>query len=296
MKYKRSIGDWIFDVFLYIFLALMAFMFIYPFWTVLAMSFNSATDTMRGGIILWPREFTLSNYQAVFKDNSVYQAYLITISRTVIGTVAHLLCTSAFAYALSKKHLLFRKTYFNLCIITMFFSGGMIPGVLNIFNLGLANNFLVYILPGLYSVYNMLIMKSFFNAMPQSLEESARIDGASDLTVFTHIVLPNSKAVLATIGLATAVGQWNSWFDAYLYIDDQHQKLWPVQLLLQRVISSATSMADAVAQNPNITAGSISPYSVQLATIIVAIGPIILIYPFFQKYFVKGMMIGAVKE
>lgn len=294
MKYKRSAGDWIFDVILYIFLGLMAFMFIYPFWTVLAMSFNSATDTMRGGIILWPREFTLNNYEAVFKDNSIYQAYFITISRTVLGTVTHLLCTSAFAYGLSKKHLIGRKLYFNLCIITMFFSGGMIPGVLNIFNLGLGDNYLVYIIPGLYSVYDMIIIKSFFNAMPQSLEESAKIDGANDMVVFLKIVLPNAKAVLATIGLATAVGQWNSWFDAYLYIDNE--KLWPVQLLLQRVINSATNMADAVAQNPNITAGGISSYSVQLATIIVAIGPIILIYPFFQKYFVKGMMIGAVKE
>lgn len=294
MKFKRSLGDRIFDVFLYIFLGLMAFIFIYPFWTVLAMSFNTATDTMRGGIILWPREFTLNNYAAVFKDNSIYNAYLITISRTVLGTLTHLLCTSAFAYGLSKKYLIGRKFYFTLCIITMFFSGGMIPGVLNIFNLGLDDSFLVYIIPGLYSVYDMIIIKSFFNAMPQSLEESARIDGANDLTVFFRIVLPNSKAVLATIGLATAVGQWNAWFDAYLYVDNE--KLWPVQLLLQRVISSATNMADAVAQNPNLAAGSISPYSVQLATIIVAIGPIILIYPFFQKYFVKGMMIGAVKE
>ena len=294
MKYKRSVGDWVFDVLLYIFLGLMAFMFIYPFWTVLAMSFNSATDTMRGGIILWPREFTLNNYRAVFKDNSIYQAYFITVSRTVLGTVTHLLCTSAFAYGLSKKHLIGRKFYFNLCIITMFFSGGMIPGVLNIFNLGLGDSYLVYIIPGLYSVYDMIIIKSFFNSMPQSLEESAKIDGANDMLVFTRIVLPNSKAVLATIGLATAVGHWNSWFDAYLYITDE--KLWPVQLLLQRVINSATNMADAVAQNPNITAGGISSYSVQLATIIVAIGPIILIYPFFQQYFVKGMMIGAVKE
>ena len=294
MKYKRSVGDWVFDVLLYIFLGLMAFMFIYPFWTVLAMSFNSATDTMRGGIILWPREFTLNNYRAVFKDNSIYQAYFITVSRTVLGTVTHLLCTSAFAYGLSKKHLIGRKFYFNLCIITMFFSGGMIPGVLNIFNLGLGDSYLVYIIPGLYSVYDMIIIKSFFNAMPQSLEESAKIDGANDMLVFTRIVLPNSKAVLATIGLATAVGHWNSWFDAYLYITNE--KLWPVQLLLQRVINSATNMADAVAQNPNITAGGISSYSVQLATIIVALGPIILIYPFFQQYFVKGMMIGAVKE
>lgn len=295
MKFKRSVGDWIFDALLVLFMAFLAFLFIYPFWTVLAMSFNSAIDTSRGGIILWPREFTLSNYAAVFKDNSIYQAYFITIARTVLGTVSHLLCTSAFAYGLSKKHLVGRKFYFNLCIITMFFSGGMIPGVLNIFNLGLDNSFLVYIIPGLYSVYDMIIIKSFFNSMPQSLEESAKIDGANDMVVFARIVLPNAKAVLATIGLATAVGHWNSWFDAYLYNLDS-EKLYPVQLLLQRVISSATSMADAVAQNPNIAAGGISPYSVQLATIIVAIGPIILIYPFFQKYFVKGMMIGAVKE
>lgn len=294
MKIKRSAGDVVFDCFLYLFLAIMAFLFIYPFWMVLVMSFNSAADTMRGGIMFWPREFTLNNYAAVFKDNAIYKAYFITVARTVIGTVTHLLCTSAFAYGLSKKHLLFRKTYFTLCIITMFFSGGMIPGVLNIFNLGLGDSFWVYIIPGLYGVYDMIIIKSFFHSLPPALEESAKIDGANDLQVFFRIVLPNSKAVLATIGLATAVGQWNAWFDAYLYI--QNENLWPVQLLLQRVITSATNMADAVAQNPNLAAGAISPYSVQLATIVVAIGPIILIYPFFQKYFVKGMMIGAVKE
>ena len=294
MKFKRTAGDWIFDIFLYLLLGIMALLFIYPFWSVIAMSLNSAVDTMRGGIILWPREFTLSNYRAVFKDSSIYQAYFITIARTVIGTVTHLLCTSAFAYGLSKKHLMLRKTYFTLCIITMFFSGGMIPGVLNIFRLGLGNSFWVYIIPGLYGVMDIIIFKSFFISLPVSLEESAKIDGANDLTVFFRIVLPNSKAVLATIGLATAVGQWNAWFDAYLYVDNE--KLWPVQLLLQRVITSATNMADAVAQNPNLSPGAVTSYSVQLATIIVAIGPIILIYPFFQKYFVKGMMIGAVKE
>lgn len=294
MKIKRSVGDWIFDIFLYFFLTLLALIFIYPFWTVLVMSFNSAPDTMRGGIILWPREFTLNNYAAVFKDNSIFQAYFITIAKTVLGTLAHLFCTSAFAYALSKNYLIGRKFYLTLCIITMFFSGGMIPGVLNIFNLNLDDSFLVYIIPALYSVYDMLIMKSFFLSMPVSLEESARIDGANDFVVFMRIVLPNSTAVLATIGLQTAVGQWNSWFDAYLYV--QEEKLWPVQLLLQRVIASATKMAEAVANNPELAPGSISSYSVQLATIVVAIGPIILIYPFFQRYFVKGMMIGAVKE
>ena len=176
----------------------------------------------------------------------------------------------------------------------MFFSGGMIPGVLNIFNLGLGDNYLVYILPGLYGVMNMIIFKSFFNSLPAALEESAKIDGANDLIIFFRIVFPNSKPVIATIALNIAVGQWNSWFDAYLYISNE--KLWPMQLLLQRVIASATAMSEAVANNPNLSVGAVTSYSVQLATIIVAIGPIILIYPFFQKYFVKGMMIGAIKE
>lgn len=294
MKFKRTAADWCFDIILYTFLAILAVIFIYPFWTTVAMSFNSANDIMRGGIILWPREFTLDNYKAVFNDGSVARAYMVTIARTVIGTVGHLLCTGAFAYGLSKTYLVGRKLYFNICIVTMFFSGGMIPGVLNIFNLGLANSFWVYILPGLYSVYNMLIMKSFFQSLPQSLEESARIDGANDLQIFSRIVLPNSTAVLATIGLSTAVGQWNSWLDAKLYIDDPN--LWPMQYLLQRVVASASSMTTVMAQNPTMTYNSVSTYSVQVATIVVAIGPIIFIYPFFQKYFVKGMMIGAVKE
>lgn len=294
IKYKHSAGDTIFLIILYAMMITLAFLFIFPFWTVLAMSFNSAVDTMRGGVIFWPRDFTLANYKAVFKDDAIFKAYFITISRTVLGTSLHVLCTSAFAYGLSKKNLVGRNFYFVLCIITMFFSGGMIPGVLNIYKLHLNNSYLVYIIPGLYSVYNMIIFKSFFATLPPSLEESAKLDGANDLTVFFRIVLPNSKAAIATIALQTAVGQWNAWFDAYLYIKDEN--LWPVQLLLQRVIASATSMAEAVAQNPDISAGGISSYSVQLATIVVAIGPIILIYPFFQKYFVKGMLIGAVKE
>lgn len=294
MKIKRSKGDWCFDVILYLFLALVAFVFIYPFWTVVAMSFNAANDTMRGGIILWPREFSLNNYRVVFNDDAVWRAYFITVARTIIGTLGHLMCTSAFAYGLSKRFLIGRKVYFYICIVTMFFSGGMIPGVLNIFDLGLNESFWVYIIPGLYSVYDMLIMKTFFQGMPQSLEESARIDGANDLTIFFRIVLPNAKAVLATIGLSAAVGQWNAWLDAKLYVNNPD--LWPMQLLLQRVIASASNMSTVMAQNPNINYANVTTYSVQLATIVVAIGPIILIYPFFQKYFVKGMMIGAVKE
>src|SRR5690554_4363885 len=171
--FKRTKGDIVFDTFLYLIMGVLAFIFIYPFWNVLVMSFNDSADTMRGGIYFYPRIFTLKNFAAVFQNKYLVNAYFITISRTVLGTLLHLLATGTFSYALSKKKLMFRNFYFMVCIITMFFSGGMIPGVINIRNLGFMNNYLVYIIPGMYSVMNMLIMKSFFISLPASLEESA---------------------------------------------------------------------------------------------------------------------------
>ncbi len=292
--YKRSKADWAFDAFLYGFMLLLAFCFIFPFWTVIVMSLNDATDLMRGGVYFWPRVFSMSNYKAVIENKQIVSAYLVTISRTVLGTALHILATGTFAYALSKKKLMFRNFYFALCVITMFFGGGLIPAVINMRNLGFMNNYLVYVIPGLYSVMDMIIMKSFFNSLPPSLEEAATIDGANDLTVFFRVVVPNTTPVIATIALMTAVGHWNSWFDAYLYITEK--KLWPLQLLLQQIVLSAQNAAKFIEGTPAIATGSVTPYSVQLATLVAAIGPIILIYPFFQRFFVKGFMIGAIKE
>jgi putative aldouronate transport system permease protein len=294
---KRTTGDWIFDIFLYILLGFAAMAFIYPFWVVIALSFNDAQDTVRGGIYFWPRKFSFDNFKSVFSNARLPTAYLISISRTVLGTALHIVATGAFAYALSKKYLILRKFFLTLCIITMFFSGGMIPGVLNIRNLGFMDNYLVYIIPGLYSVWDMIIMKAFFNSLPPSLEESAKIDGANDVIIFFRIVIPTSMPVISTIALMNAVGHWNSWFDAYLYIKN-NKFLEPLQLILQRIIMSAQAAAQIT--GVNVASGMImeliTPYSIQLATLVIAIGPIIFIYPFFQKYFVKGFLIGSIKE
>lgn len=292
--FKRTKGELVFDIFLYALMGLLAIIFIYPFLNVLALSFNDARDTTLGGIYLWPRKFTLENYKTVFQDNKIFTAYGVTIARTLIGTVTHVLCTATFAYALSKKHLMFRKFYLTLCIITMFFGGGLIPSVINLRNLGFMDSFWVYIIPNLYGIMDMLIIKSFFVTLPPSLEEAARIDGANDLRVFFQIVLPNSKPVIATIALMTAVGQWNSWFDAYIYI--RNEKLYPLQMLLQKIVMSAQGAASIGSSSSAYQAGYVTPYSIQLATLVVAIGPIIFIYPFFQRYFVKGFMLGAIKE
>lgn len=294
--FKRSFGDKIFDTLLYSLMGILTIIFLYPFWKVLVMAFNEASDTARGGTLLWPRNFTINNFKVVFQNDLLLSAYLVTISRTVIGTICSVLATALFAYGLSKKKLMFRNFYFTLCIITLFFSGGLIAIVINMRNLGLSNNFLVYIIPELYSVFFMLIMKSFFNSLPASLEESAMIDGANDFTIFFKIVIPSSMPVIATIALMNAVGQWNAWFDAYVYISKEW--LLPVQIILQRVVLSANAASEISKLVPSdeVLSKRITPYSIQLATLVVAIGPIVLIYPFFQKYFVKGFLIGALKE
>lgn len=248
--------------------------------------------------MIWPRVFSLESFKEVFKNDQLVRAYGITIARTVIGTALHVLCTGMLAYAITKKNLMLRNVYLILFVITMFFGGGLIATTINMRNLGFVNNFLVYVIPGAYSVMNMLIMKSFFRSIPSSLEEAARLDGANDFVIFFRVILPNSKPVVATIALMTAVGQWNSWMDAYIFCPDKN--LWPVQYILQRVVlgaQGATAFSQYLSSSGAGGGGmAVTPFSVQCATLVVAIGPIILIYPFFQKYFNKGFMIGSIKE
>lgn len=292
----KTRGEKIVDVILLIVFALITFGFLYPFVYILALSFNDAADAVKGGIYFFPRKFSIESYKAVFKNDQLLNAYGITILRTLIGTFTSVLATGMFGYGLSKSKLMFRKVYFNLALATMFFSGGLIPMVILIKNLHLTNNFLVYIIPSLISVFNMLVMKSFFQSLPPSLEEAATVDGCNDVQCFFRIVIPSSMPVISTIALFNAVAQWNAWFDAYLYITDQ--KLIPLQTLLQRIINQneASQTMTALGMDAAMQSMAITPYSIQLATMVVSIGPIVLIYPFFQKYFVKGLMIGAVKE
>lgn len=299
---KKSFGEWVFDVLNILFFAGLTFSFVYPFINILVVSLNDPYDAMRGGIYFWPREFSVDNYKKVLSDPQIYNAYGITVARTVIGTVSQLFCTGIFAYGMSRKNLMFKKFYTIFCTIPMFFGGGLIPTFILYKTLGITNKFLVYILPGLISIWNMLIMRSFYQGIPDSLEEAARIDGCGDYRIFFQIIAPLSGACFAAIALFTGVGHWNAWFDAYIYINND--KLMPLQTILMRIINQSAAaqianLQDNVARATQSTGGgggdNITPESIRYATMIVSIGPIVLIYPFLQKYFIKGVLIGSVK-
>jgi putative aldouronate transport system permease protein len=264
----------------------------YPFWHVIMMSLSSSEATLKGGLFLWPKGFNLDVYVQVFKNPQIYTGYQTTLMVTLIGTLFGVLFTATTAYSLSKRYLPFNSVLMVLVLFTMIFNGGMIPNYLLIKNLGLINNRLALILPGLINAYNVIIMKSFFTALPASLEESAKIDGANDVYIFVSIVIPLSKAVLATIALFMAVGYWNDFFSTVLYINVGEK--WSMQAVLRFMITNtAAAFARAgvsVQDYTNVTEATIKAGSIVVATV-----PILIVYPFLQKYFVKGVMLGSVK-
>lgn len=303
MAKRRSIGDKVFDTANIILMLIILVAVLYPFFNSVAISLNDANDTTRGGLTIFPRVFTLRNYQLIFTNSKIYTAYLVTIGRTVIGTVSALFFTSLLAYGLAHTNLKGRTFYIILCIIPMYFSGGLIPSYFLIRSMKLINSFWVYIIPGLVGIWNMLLMKTYFQGIPISLEESARIDGANYLRIFFKIILPISTPIIATIALFIGVGQWNSWFDAYIYITKQNLK--PMQSVLLSIISEA-KFAESLAQSASTAGGAINAgnigktakvnvRSISMATMFVTILPIIMVYPFLQRYFVKGIMIGSIK-
>jgi len=289
---KRGRSEVAFSVFNYIFFVILCIIMVYPFWHVVMMSLSSVEATAKGGVFLWPKGFNLDTYIKVFKDPSIWSGYFTTIIVTLAGTFLGTLFTATTAYPLSKKDLPFGKIMLFLVLFTMLFSGGMIPGYLLMKNLNLIDNRLSLVLPGLISAYNVIIMKSFFQSIPESLEESAKIDGATEVTIFWKIVLPLSKATVATIALFTAVGYWNDYFSTVLYINTKER--WALQAVLRYMLTNTNqamqSAGVTVAAATNVTAATIKAASVVVATV-----PILCVYPFVQKYFVKGVMIGGVK-
>ncbi|CAH8714984.1 carbohydrate ABC transporter permease [Paenibacillus thiaminolyticus] len=296
---RDSIGDRIFIAFIYVFLALLAFSTFYPFWNSLVISFNEGLDTAKGGITFWPREFTLENYRIVFEDSRLMNGFVIAALRTVIGTLSAILATSIFAYGMSKRELMGRKYYMIMCIITMYFGGGLIPTYMLIRSLGLFNSFWVFIIPALISVWNMIIFRTFFQGLPAGLEESAKIDGCGNWGTFFRIVLPLSGPVMATLSLFTAVAHWNEWFVASIYITNED--LLPIQTVLRQILfsniaSEQMANVDMSAIAHMNAAKKITSKALTMATIMVATVPIVCVYPFLQKYFVKGVLIGSLKE
>lgn len=293
---KRNLGDSIFSITNGIFMLLVMVVTLYPFLNTIAVSFNNGLDTIRGGIYLWPREWTLQNYVSVFQNPNLTQAAFISVARTVIGTVVQLFCTAMLAYVLSRKEYMFNKLVTTLFVMTMYFSGGLIPGYMLIKQVGLLNSFWVYIIPGLIGVFNMIVIRTYIQGLSEGLIESAKMDGAGDFRIFMRIVLPLSKPVLATVALFIAVGQWNSWFDSMLYTAG-NRNLTTLQYELMKLLSSATSQGGTVNVDSykNVT-NMVTPVSIRAAITVVTAMPIVLLYPFLQKYFVTGLTIGGVKE
>lgn len=292
---KKSRGEKIFNASIIIFFAMAGFIFVFPFYNLLVLSFNDAYDAIRGGIYFWPRKWSLANYITVLSNPALGKSYIVTIARTVIGTVTSVLATGMVSYGLSKKQLMFRKLYLTLATITMFFSGGLVPDFILMRNLNLTNNFWVYIVPSLISAWNIMVMKSFFVSIPASLEEAAQMDGYNHLQIFFKVVIPICMPAFACISLFNGVAQWNAWFDAYIYITNP--ELFPLQTILVRIIKQSAAIQNLKAEfSKGVSGEQMTPEAIQVATMMIAIGPVILIYPFLQKYYVRGIALGSIKE
>lgn len=292
---KPSAADIAFTVCNSIFMILFVLITLYPVLNTLAISFNDGLDALRGGIHLWPRKFTFKNYQTVLQKDSLVTGAVITVARTVVGTVLALITNAILAFIVSRKNFLFRKQLSLFWVITMYVNGGLIPTFLLYKNLHLTNSFWVYVIPGMISAFNMLVIRTYMNGLPESLVESAQLDGAGYTTIFIKIVSPLCMPVYATVALFVAVGQWNSWFDAMLYnrMSSQYTTL---QYELMKLLAAVSTNPGASAETMKNTAGAITPTSIRAAATIFTMLPIICIYPFLQKYFVAGLTLGGVKE
>ncbi|MFC5649097.1 carbohydrate ABC transporter permease [Paenibacillus solisilvae] len=299
-KAKRYGGtpwsDRIFDIVVYVAIILVTLITLYPFLNVLAISLNDSTDSVRGGITIYPRQFTLKNYETIFAFSGLITGLKISILRTVIGTVLGLISASMLAFTLSRIDFQGRKFVSTFLALTMYVSGGLIPFYILIKDLHMIGTFAVYVLPGLVSAFNVFVVRSFIDGIPYALQESAKLDGANDFTIYWRVILPLTKPALATIALFLAVGQWNSWFDTYLY-NGSKDHLTTLQYELVKVIQSTTTNTDSFrGRNMVEVMSQISPESVKMAITIIVTVPILIVYPFLQSYFVKGMTLGAVKS
>lgn len=269
---------------------------LYPFLNVLALSLNDSTDSVRGGITIYPREFTWKNYEVIFSFQGLMTGFKNSVLRTVIGTLLGLVSASMLAYSISRPDFQGRRFVSVYLAMTMYVSAGIIPFYLLIKDLHLMGTFAVYVLPGLVSAFNVFVIRSFIDGIPYALQESAKIDGANDFTIYLRLILPMTKPALATIALFLAVGQWNSWFDTYLY-NGSSESLTTLQYELIKVLQSTTTGNNGDYRSANMTQvmSSVSPESVKMAITIFVTVPILLVYPFLQKYFVKGLTLGSVK-
>ncbi|MGN6713287.1 putative aldouronate transport system permease protein [Anaerocolumna jejuensis DSM 15929] len=295
---KIKLKDFIYYLIIGLVLAIFVVITIYPIINTLAISLNDAMDSLRGGIYLLPRKWTLNNYSTVLHKDSMMTGLYISVLRTVVGTVVQLAVTALLAFVVSRRDFVLAKPVNIIYVLTMYVNGGLIPGFLLNKALGFTNSFWVYIIPGMVSAFNMLVIRTYMNGLPDSLEESAQIDGAGYFKIFVKIIVPLCKPVFATVALFIAVGQWNSWFDTMLY-NRMADNLTTLQYELMKLLSSVSQLsgnADTARAASSASAAQVTVKSVRAAATILTCIPIVALYPFLQRYFVTGMTIGGVKE
>lgn len=293
MVEKRTAGDHIFDTFNVLLLSLFSILFLYPMVHVGMASFSEPRQIMNHvGILLWPDGFSLEGYKVVLGNPNILNGYLNTIFYVVAGTALNILLSSMGAYVLSSKEFPMKRTISIAIVFTMYFSGGMIPNFLLVRGLGMYNSRLAMLLPAAINTWNLIMMRTSFAAIPDSLAESARIDGANDFTILFRIIFPVAKATIAVMVLFYAVGHWNSWFNAMIYLQDREK--YPLQLILREILISNSSSGNTVEAADEIT--NFLGQLIKYCTIVVSTLPVLCIYPFVQKYFMTGVMVGAIKE
>jgi multiple sugar transport system permease protein/putative aldouronate transport system permease protein len=297
-KIKLTTGDVLFNILNYTFFALFTIICFYPFYYLIINSISSNELSANGYINFIPKQLHLQNYIEVFQLSGLGNAALVSVARTVIGTACTVMASAFLGFMFSQQKMWHRKFWYRAVVITMYFSAGLIPMFMTMKSLGLTNSFLVYIIPVIVQPFNIIMVKTYVESIPASLQEAAEVDGAGVLTRFVKIILPTSTPILATISIWSAVGQWNSFQDTLLYITDQ--KLYSLQYLLYSYINQASSLALLVKASGNVSAVSNlvtmqTPTSIRMTISVIVVLPILFIYPMFQKYFVKGIMIGAVK-
>lgn len=289
MQHDKTWGNRIFDIVNILLLTVIALITIIPFIYVLAVSFTAPHIVAQGGFILWPKEFSLSAYKYIFSTNTLVRSLGVSIYITVIGTMINLVFTSLLAYPLSRTQLRGRKFMMLAVLFTMLFSGGLIPGYYVVKSLGMINSLWSLMIPTAISAFNLIVLKNFFQQIPDGLEDSAKIDGCNDVGVLFRIVLPLSLPAMATFGLFYAVDHWNKYFNAIMYINDN--TMWPVQVLLREIVINANSRVG----DTSIEEMAIQPLTIKMAVIVFATLPILAVYPFLQKHFAKGVLLGSVK-
>ncbi|MBQ4518051.1 MAG: carbohydrate ABC transporter permease [Clostridia bacterium] len=291
---KHTKGEKVFQVFNIIIMLLVCCLMVYPYLNQVAISFNEGIDAMKGGIGIFPREFTWANYKAIFSTKSMYTGAVVSVSITVLHTLLCLVVLFASAYGITRRGLPYRRGLTLFLMLPCYVSAGVVPTYIIYRYLGLINSYWIYILPGCFSFYNMVILRSFLQELPASIEESAKLDGANDIQIMYKIALPLSKPVLATITLWVAVGRWNNWTDAMMYITDR--KLFPLSYIMMQLIKES-SLAQQMADDSGMitSVAKPTPDTIKAATLVVTTLPIIMVYPFLQKYFIKGVTLGAVK-